>query len=352
MAKAIFAIVYDSYSSDSDYVYIIDDYSYSVEDGDSVYTYPVVFEDGSVGYLKSEDRNAKAETVYAYSVDSDGYAEFEDNDSDVVNGVYVNYVGNRTLGLSQYAEASVWTNEDIGSVPVASDAAIWNVEDADAESADSVYADSISKYARVALVLDEDQVQTAFIIEILTEEDVAEPELFTVSFDANGAEGSVAAVKQTAEGGTVTIPGADGLTYAGYSFKGWNTKTDGTGTTVSGTYAPTADTTLYAIWDANTVGGTVEAAESSSFTVTSGANFTGKKGEETITVTLTKTSGNFASEASLTVAGIDGAEIAFAGEAEDAGTDTTVDVVITLPAQSSITADMAEGQTLTITLES
>ena len=141
-------------------------------------------------------------------------------------------------------------------------------------------------------------------------------------------------------------------TYAGYSFKEWNTMEDGTGDAVSDTYTPTADTTLYAIWDANTVGGTVEAAEESSFTVTSGADFTGKRGGETIEVTLTKNdSGNFSSETSLTVAGIDGATIAFAGEAENAGTDTTVNVVIMLPEQSVITADMAEGQTLTITLK-
>ncbi len=69
---------------------------------------------------------------------------------------------------------------------------------------------------------------------------------YTLTFDANG--GSITIANQTGNG-NITISNSE-PTRSGYTFKSWNTKTDGTGTN----YAPgaiynlSADVTLYAIW--------------------------------------------------------------------------------------------------------
>jgi len=77
---------------------------------------------------------------------------------------------------------------------------------------------------------------------------------YTVSYNNNGATIGVVPTDPStyAQGQTVTVlanPG--GLAYSGYSFVGWQTMADGSGTT----YAPgqtfsmgTASVTLYALW--------------------------------------------------------------------------------------------------------
>ena len=80
--------------------------------------------------------------------------------------------------------------------------------------------------------------------------------LYTVSFEdgTSGDHGTYAStpVTQTSAGGTVTLPTVTADT--GYTFSGWNTAADGTGTSyVSGaTYTPESDITLYAIYTPNT----------------------------------------------------------------------------------------------------
>jgi len=79
---------------------------------------------------------------------------------------------------------------------------------------------------------------------------------FAVTYDGNGATvGNVPVDSNNyAAGQTVTVLGNTGnLAYTGYSFVGWQSKADGSGTT----YAPgqtflmgTANVTLYALWSA------------------------------------------------------------------------------------------------------
>ena len=165
VAKAIYAEITGTYTSSAAYVYVADDYSYSVEDGTDVYSYPVVFEDGTVGTLKSTDSSVDSGKVYSYSVGTDGYAEF-DSDSKIVNDKIVSYMGNNTVGLD---EGNNYGTE-FDSYALASDVNVWNVENADANDSSSVYEDSLSKLAHVSLVLNDDgAVQTAFIIEIYEE---------------------------------------------------------------------------------------------------------------------------------------------------------------------------------------
>ena len=75
-------------------------------------------------------------------------------------------------------------------------------------------------------------------------------QLFTVTFNANG-HGTAPESQNVLDGEKATAPSAPSAT--GYSFNGWNTKDDGTGTTWDfGTNTVTAATTLYAMWTAET----------------------------------------------------------------------------------------------------
>ena len=70
----------------------------------------------------------------------------------------------------------------------------------------------------------------------------------TITFNANGGSGSVDAIN-TYVGVANTIP-PNSLTRTGYTFNGWNTASDGSGTTYAtgSTITPTGDVTLYAQW--------------------------------------------------------------------------------------------------------
>jgi len=69
---------------------------------------------------------------------------------------------------------------------------------------------------------------------------------YTVSFNANGGTGAMAAETES----TPTALTSDGFTRAGYTFAGWNTAANGSGTAYASgaTYAFTASVTLYAQW--------------------------------------------------------------------------------------------------------
>jgi uncharacterized repeat protein (TIGR02543 family) len=76
---------------------------------------------------------------------------------------------------------------------------------------------------------------------------------YTVTYNGNGNTGGNVPVDSAGyrAGDTVTVQGAGSLTKTGYSFAGWNTKADGTGTTYTqGQTFPmeAANVTLYAKW--------------------------------------------------------------------------------------------------------
>ena len=75
---------------------------------------------------------------------------------------------------------------------------------------------------------------------------------YTVTFDANGGEGSMDA--QTVPASTDTALTANTFTRTGYTFTGWNTDKDGNGTHYDNgaTVNLTEDLTLYAQWQINT----------------------------------------------------------------------------------------------------
>lgn len=71
----------------------------------------------------------------------------------------------------------------------------------------------------------------------------------TISFDANNGNGTVPTAINTYVGVANTIP-SNNLTRTGYTFNGWNTASDGSGTAYAtgSTITPAGDVTLYAQW--------------------------------------------------------------------------------------------------------
>ena len=73
------------------------------------------------------------------------------------------------------------------------------------------------------------------------------PVEFNLVFDGNGGTVSSSNIKVN-EGDTVDLSQYTAIR-VGYIFKGWTTKKDDASTKVSDSYKPTADTTLYALWE-------------------------------------------------------------------------------------------------------
>lgn len=76
---------------------------------------------------------------------------------------------------------------------------------------------------------------------------------YWVTFNTTG--GSMVASRSVIKGGTLNLSDVTRPTRTGYSFKGWSTTPDGAN--VVNSIAPTADTTLYAVWEGDNVTYTV-----------------------------------------------------------------------------------------------
>ena len=76
---------------------------------------------------------------------------------------------------------------------------------------------------------------------------------YWVTFNTTG--GSMVASRSVTKGVTLDLSGVKAPTRTGYSFKGWSTTADGAN--VINSIAPTADTTLYAVWEGDNVTYTV-----------------------------------------------------------------------------------------------
>lgn len=71
---------------------------------------------------------------------------------------------------------------------------------------------------------------------------------YTITYDANGGEGTISPVTVTA-GESVTLSDGTGLTPpTGKTFAGWALTSTAQSATVTSPYTPTSDQTLYAVW--------------------------------------------------------------------------------------------------------
>jgi len=116
-------------------------------------------------------------------------------------------------------------------------------------------------------------------------ENVGAVNTHTVTFSANNGSGTAPGAQNVNAGSSTTLPSGSGLSRDGYTFGGWNTKEDGTGTnyTAGAAFTPTtASVTLYAKWIAtapntyavtfNNNGGSAAAPNAQNVTI--GANTT------------------------------------------------------------------------------
>jgi uncharacterized repeat protein (TIGR02543 family) len=94
---------------------------------------------------------------------------------------------------------------------------------------------------------------------------------YTVTFDANGGTGSMS--NQSASAATNLT--SNSFSRTGYSFSGWNTSSNGSGTSYanSASYPFTSNTTLYAQWTANNLAVTYDSQGGSA--ISSGSTTTG-----------------------------------------------------------------------------
>jgi uncharacterized repeat protein (TIGR02543 family) len=84
-----------------------------------------------------------------------------------------------------------------------------------------------------------------------TSDEPSVPVTHTVAFNTNGGSGTVPNALTVNDGSSVTLPNGNGLSKSGFTFGGWNTKADGTGTNLAGgaSITPSGNITLYAKWD-------------------------------------------------------------------------------------------------------
>lgn len=72
----------------------------------------------------------------------------------------------------------------------------------------------------------------------------------SASFNENNAATMTAQWNSSTTKGSITLPASSTVSRSGYTFKGWNTNSGAT-TGQTGSYTPTANTTMYAIWQLN-----------------------------------------------------------------------------------------------------
>jgi len=73
---------------------------------------------------------------------------------------------------------------------------------------------------------------------------------FTVTFDANGADGTPPYSRPVGAGMSIILPGAGWLSMQGHTFGGWSTEADDAGQAFAPgeNFTPTGNVTLYAVW--------------------------------------------------------------------------------------------------------
>ncbi len=152
VAKAVF--VDAEYSGTANYVYVTDSYTGTLTvNGERVYTYPVVFENGEAGTLNVNRNNLDDGEAYEYTVDSNGVADLT-QPVEVINGVVSTYAKGSNLTLAWGIGSGT---PSPASYTIAYGAQLWNVESAP-------YAETLTTDMSMSVILDGDGfVKTVFV---------------------------------------------------------------------------------------------------------------------------------------------------------------------------------------------
>ena len=99
-------------------------------------------------------------------------------------------------------------------------------------------------------------------------------EYCTVTYSANGGTGTTPKSQTVQKGSYITLPSADGLDKTGFTFGGWNTKTDGTGDSFQEgwNYLVNRNITMYARWIGSPTITTNEVTDITAFSAICGGN--------------------------------------------------------------------------------
>ena len=187
IAKAIFVTTNNEYKAARDYVFVTDKYVRTNTSGTPVYSFTVVYPDGTTGTMETKSNvNTIKNRVCEYDYDGN-YVNFYSDATEVTslyNQYYVKSVANNTVTLG-----NIDTGATEDSLRIASGVAIWDVQD-------EPVADSLAENDVVSLITDtEGAVKAAFIYDVMNGKFVDNP------LDPNSSASiTVNTTKLTAEG--------------------------------------------------------------------------------------------------------------------------------------------------------
>ena len=183
MAKAIYFETNQKFTSSSSYAFVTGTYTKTTANGETIHTYPVVLEDGTVTKLSAKNNDGVAkEEAHEYQT-SGSYVTFDNSNLDrVKNNLAITNVGANAISV-----ANAETGEPAGSYAIRG-AKVWDVQDTD-----DVFETRFQKDQKVALVLtNEGDVKTAFVYDEMegTPSPAVKPGDVTEGGTGNGVDGS------------------------------------------------------------------------------------------------------------------------------------------------------------------
>lgn len=143
-ARAIYVETDEKYTSNSSFAFITGNYTKSTVGNETIYTYPVVLEDGTVTTLASRtDSGLKDSQVHEYQTDGSYYSFDGASQSRMVNKLVVTGLGSNAISVADVENDAI--RKDSFAI---NNVTVWNVQDTG-----NVFKTSLAKNQKAALVL-------------------------------------------------------------------------------------------------------------------------------------------------------------------------------------------------------